>query len=47
MYNMIVDIGQLDDLIHFPLSQLDEKDTSYFIKHLNIELDLLKKVFLK
>ena len=32
MYEMIVELGKLDDLIDFPLSKLDKKDIAFFIK---------------
>ena len=47
MYKLVLDLGGLDDLINFSLTSLEKKAISSFLNHLNVEFDLLKKVFLK
>ena len=47
MYEMVLKLVSLDNLINFPLTPLDKKSISSFMKRLHVELELLKKVFFR
>ena len=47
MYNMVIHLSLLEDIILYPLSPLDIQKISYFLKHFNIQFELLKRVIPK
>ena len=47
MYKKVVALVLLNDTIEFGLSDIEEEQIHYFLRHLNISLELLRNVFLK